>query len=85
VVAVRAGAGAGAGGWSVQLGLFSKRENAQRLARTAQQKGFPVSVSGADGKGLYRVRTSAGERARAVALLQEMKAQGLPGALTSSQ
>ncbi|MGA2024038.1 MAG: SPOR domain-containing protein [Steroidobacteraceae bacterium] len=55
--------------WSVQLGMFAQRENAERLLRAAQAKGFAVSVSSADGKGLFRVRTSA--------LVDHVTAQGL--------
>ena len=49
---------ASAGSWSVQLGLFASRDNAERLLHSAQNKGFSVSVSDADGKGLYHVVAS---------------------------
>jgi cell division septation protein DedD len=49
--------------------MFAQRENAERLLRAAQAKGFAVSVSSADGKGLFRVRTSA--------LVDHVTAQGL--------
>jgi cell division septation protein DedD len=66
-----------AGRWTVQLGLFAKHENAERLVKEAEAKGFTVEVSSPDSHGLYRVHTAAtGDRARAVALQQQLKAQG---------
>lgn len=77
--------GASSGGWLVQLGLFAKRDNAERLAHSAQAQGFAVSVSNADAKGRYRVYTgSMGERSAAEAYAQRLKDHGLPAAVLAS-
>ena len=46
------------GDWIVQLGSFSQRDNADRLAADLQSKGFSVSVQGGGGASgtLFRVR-----------------------------
>jgi cell division septation protein DedD len=76
---------ASAGGWTVQLGLFAKRDNADRLAHGAQAQGFAVSVSNADAKGLYRVYAGViGERSAAEAYAQRLKDHGLPAAVIAS-
>jgi DedD protein len=77
---------ASAGSWSVQLGLFASRDNAERLMHSAQSKGFPVSVSDADGKGLYHV-VAAGlaDRAAAQTLQGRLQTQGFQAALVSPQ
>jgi DedD protein len=77
---------ASASSWSVQLGLFASRENAERLMHSAQSKGFPVSVSDADGKGLYHV-VAAGlaDRAAAQTLQGRLQSQGFPAALVAPQ
>jgi cell division septation protein DedD len=81
-----ANAAAGSSAWSVQLGLFASRENAERLMRSAQGKGFPVGVSEADGKGLYHVQaTGLADRAAALALQGRMHDQGLQAALVAPQ
>jgi DedD protein len=68
---------AAAGSWSVQLGLFSKRENAERMVAEAKAKGFNVSISGADAKGLFHVRTaSSSDRTSAQNLAQRLKGEG---------
>ncbi|MFI4914329.1 MAG: SPOR domain-containing protein [Steroidobacterales bacterium] len=73
-------------GWSVQLGLFAKRENAERLAHSAEAKGFTVRVSNPDAKGLYHVHTAAlPQRTAALALQQRLKAQGFAAAVTAAQ
>ena len=65
------------GGWSVQLGLFGQRDNAERLMRAAQAKGFAASVAGPDAKGKYRVhKTDLPDRAAAQILAQRLKSQG---------
>lgn len=77
--------GASSAGWQVQLGLFAKRDNAERLAHSAQAQGFSVSVSNADAKGRYRVCTGAiGERSAAEAYAQRLKDHGLPAAVLAS-
>ena len=68
--------------WSVQLGMFAQRENAERLLHAAQAKGFAVTLVDSDGKGLYRVH-SAGlpDRAAAQALQQRLRADGFAAAV----
>jgi DedD protein len=73
------------GGWAVQLGLFAKRDNAERLVHSAQAKGFAVSVSAADARGLYRVYAGGmADRSAAEAYSQRLKDQGLPAAVIAS-
>jgi DedD protein len=73
------------GGWSVQLGLFAKRENAERLAHSAQSQGFPVSVSSPDAKGLYRVFAGTmADRASAEAVSQRLKDHGFAAAVLAA-
>jgi DedD protein len=72
-------------GWVVQLGLFAKRDNAERLAHNAQAQGFAVSVSNADAKGLYRVYAGGmNERSAAEAYAQRLKDHGLTAAVVAS-
>jgi cell division septation protein DedD len=72
-------------GWAVQLGLFAKRDNAERLVHSAQAKGFEVSVSAADARGLYRVYAGGlGDRAAAESYAQRLKDQGLPAAVIAA-
>jgi DedD protein len=69
-------------GWSVQLGLFAQRENAQRLLQAAQSKGFAVSIASGDGNGLYRVRVAGlADRAAAENVRARLRAQGFPAAI----
>ena len=75
---------ASAGAWSVQLGLFAQRDNAERLAHSAQGKGFAVNVSGADAKGRFHVRVSGlADRASAQALQQRLHDQGFTAAIVA--
>ncbi|MFI4869964.1 MAG: SPOR domain-containing protein [Steroidobacterales bacterium] len=72
-------------GWIVQLGLFAKRDNAERLANKAQTHGFTVSIAGADAKGLYRVYAGGmADRAAAEAYTQRLKDQGFPAAVVAA-
>jgi DedD protein len=74
-----------AGGWAVQLGLFAKRDNAERLQHAAQAKGFGVSIAAADARGLYRVYAGGlADRAAAESYAQRLKDQGLPAAVIGS-
>jgi DedD protein len=76
---------AASGAWAVQLGLFAKRDNAERLQHAAQAKGFPVTLSGADARGLYRVYAGGlVDRAAAEAYAQRLKDQGMPAAVTAA-
>jgi DedD protein len=73
-----------AAGWSVQLGLFSQRDNAQRLVHAAEAKGFAVSLANPDGKGPYRVRAGGlADRAAALALQQRLRTQGFAAAIVA--
>jgi cell division septation protein DedD len=68
----------------VQLGLFAKRENAERQMSDAKARGFAVSVSNADPKGMFHVRVAGlADRAAAQAVEQKLKAQGLPAAVVA--
>jgi cell division septation protein DedD len=72
--------------WSVQLGLFAQRENAQRLMAAAQSKGFAVSIAGADASGLYRVHvTGLADRAAAENVRVRLRAEGFAAALVGPQ
>jgi len=74
--------GGNASGWSVQLGLFAQRENAQRLLQAAQSKGFAVRVSGADPNGPYRVHvTGLADRAAAENVRARLRAEGFAAAI----
>jgi cell division septation protein DedD len=73
-----------AGNWSVQLGLFSKRENAERLMNDAKAKGFNPAISSPDAKGQFHVHvTGLTDRNAAAALAQKMKGEGLPAAVVA--
>jgi cell division septation protein DedD len=84
----RGGAGehnVGAGGWIVQLGLFAKRDNADRLMHAAQAKGFAVTVASPDAHGLYRVYAGGmADRAAAEAVAQRLKTQAFPAAVITA-
>ncbi len=72
---------------SLQLGLFAKAGNAQRLARTAHDKGFAADVTRVGARGLYRVAVT-GLADRAVAeqlLLHRLHGAGLPAAILGSR
>src|SRR5580704_10075180 len=73
-----------AGNWSVQLGLFSKRENAERMVNEAKAKGFGAAISGPDAKGQFHVHvTGLTDRNAAAAMVQKMKGEGLPAAVVA--
>jgi cell division septation protein DedD len=77
--------GSTASGWVVQLGLFAKRDNAERLQHAAQAKGFAVKLSNADARGLYRVYAGGmADRAAAEGYAQRLKDQGMPAAVVAS-
>src|ERR1035441_6657346 len=81
-----ASAHAAAAGWSVQLGLFAQRDNAERLMHSAQTKGFAVNVSDRDAKGLYHVHAAGlADRAAAQALQQRLRDQGFAAAVVAPQ
>lgn len=65
--------------WSVQVGTFSNRDNAERLARDLVARGFEAFVAPfrSGSRELYRVRVSAGEsRADAQAMSARLEAAG---------
>jgi DedD protein len=70
------------GNWFVQVGSFSKRENADRLAGELQRKGFTTSVLGGGGSSgaLFRVRAGPEvDRTAAEALAGRLATAGFPG------
>ena len=72
------------GGWVVQLGSFASRQNADRLARSLQRRGFRMSVSPAraGARVLWRVRAGpAHDRPGAQRLAARLKALGHRGEL----
>jgi DedD protein len=72
----------GSGSYVVQLGSFSSRANADRLARQVRTEGFPVSVSHGTSGHLYRVRVGpARDRAGASQLAQQLRTHGHSGAI----
>jgi cell division septation protein DedD len=74
------------GGWSVQIGIFAKHDNAERMAHEAQSKGFNVSISNPDANGLFHVRAAVSQdRAAAQTLSQKMQAAGIKSAVVPSQ
>ncbi len=72
-------------GWTVQLGSFASRANAERLVLDLKAKGFAAfsTESGSDGRKLYRVRVGpAADHASAEALGARLRSAGHPGTLT---
>jgi cell division septation protein DedD len=68
--------------YSVQLGSFASRANADRLARQVRTQGFTVSVSQGSSGHLYRVRVGpARDHAAALELAQQLHAHGHSGAI----
>ena len=81
-----AAASAPAGNWWAQLGSFSSRDNAERLARELRAAGYQISVSPSksNGKELFRVRAGpVGNREAAVALQGRLAAAGHKAALVA--
>jgi cell division septation protein DedD len=74
-------------GWTVQLGSFASRPNAERLARQVKGQGFPVSVSQyPSGRHLYRVRVGpVADHAAANQLQEKLHAAGHSGAIVAPQ
>ena len=74
------------GGWSVQLGSFEKRANADALVQKLKAKGFQVysSPTGSGSGARYRVRVGPlSDRAAAERTLAKLKNAGHAGALVS--
>jgi DedD protein len=75
------------GSWAVQVGSFSRKQNADRLARELGERGFHVSVSVVKGSGgtMHRVRVGPVEdRDSAEALRARLEASGQPGRVVRS-
>ncbi|HEY4873696.1 MAG TPA: SPOR domain-containing protein [Steroidobacteraceae bacterium] len=73
------------GGWTVQLGSFASRANAERLVLDLKAKGYAAfsTESGSGGRKLYRVRVGPPEdHASAEALGAKLRSAGHPGTLT---
>jgi DedD protein len=69
-------------GWSVQVGSFAKRENADRYVQQLARKGYTAHVLG--GSTLYRVRVGpAADKAAAVALQAKLAADGYRGSVAA--
>jgi len=72
-------------GWTVQLGSFASRANAERLVGELKAKGYAAfsTESGSGGRILYRVRVGPAEdHASAAALAAKLRTAGHPGTLT---
>jgi DedD protein len=72
-------------GWTVQLGSFASRANAERLVSELKAKGYAAfsTQSGGGGRVLYRVRVGpAGDHAAAAALAAKLRTAGHSGTLT---
>jgi cell division septation protein DedD len=68
--------------WGVQIGSFSARENAERMAADLKKRGFSamVRVSSVKGKSIYRVQVGPEpSRAKAEQLAGKLKAAGQNG------
>jgi DedD protein len=76
------------GDWIVQLGSFSQRANADRLAAELERKGFSVSVQGGGGTSGNLIRVRAGpvaDRPAAEALARQLAAAGFKGGRVGRQ
>ena len=72
--------------WGVQLGSFSKRENANRMVNDLVDQGFPahVSVTSSGGRSMYRVRVGPRpSRASATELARTLAAAGHGGVVVA--
>ena len=69
-------------GWTVQVGSFAKRENAQHYVQELGRKGYGAQVLG--GGTLFRVRVGpVADRAAAAALQSRLSADGFKGAIAA--
>ena len=69
-------------GWTVQVGSFAKRENAQHYVQELGRKGYDAQVLG--GGTLFRVRVGpVADRAAAAALQSRLSADGFKGAIAA--
>lgn len=83
--AVEEVAPASTGGFFVQIGVFSNKASADRLAKDLRGKGFRVTVSRVEGpQALHRVRVGpVADRAAATALNRRLAAAGHNGTIVS--
>lgn len=78
--------GKGAADWTVQLGLYAKRANAEHMVQVAHTRGFSASLTKPDTKGRYRVRVAGvTTRSAAFKLVARLRAAGLPAAAVGPQ
>lgn len=73
------------GEWFVQLGSFSKRDNAERLVADVSRRGFPAGMAESSGSRgpMYRVRVGpAGSREAASELARKLSTAGFSGQVT---
>ncbi|MEY4763241.1 MAG: hypothetical protein RLZZ200_3098 [Pseudomonadota bacterium] len=69
-------------GWFVQLGVFSKHQNAESMVRQAARKGHAAQISG--GGSTWRVRVGPlPDRAAAQGLRKRLAEEGLAGTLVA--
>lgn len=76
------------GGWAVQLGSFSRKDNADRLAKELSDRGYDVFIDRGEarGKSWYRVRVGpVTDRAEAEALAARLRAGGHSGKVVSNE
>jgi DedD protein len=74
------------GAWAIQVGSFSSRDNAERLVKQLESKGFKayVSKTGTGAKQMYRVRVGpVPSRAAVDALAQKLRAAGRAGTVVA--
>jgi DedD protein len=75
----------GANGWVVQVGSFSKRENASRMVQDGARRGVKLAIAGPDDRGLYRVRSAVQPtRAVAVQLQSQLREKGYKGLIATA-
>ncbi len=80
-------AGAQRGGWSIQVGAFSTRDKADKLAAELKSAGYQAYVSpvSKSGRTLQRVRVGPeADRSRADGVAAKLKARGLPATVVAS-
>jgi len=72
------------GAWSVQLGSFASKPNAEKLAKLLEVKGYAVAISpiGAGSAARYRVRIGQlVDREAAVRMIGRLQSQGHPATI----
>ena len=70
----------GGSGFVVQVGSFTRQDNAAAMVKQAARKGVRLQVAGPDDRGIFRVRSAVlHSRQEAVALQEKLRAQGYRG------